>query len=282
MRFFHPSAFILLPSFAMSIEIISPIKTTRIRSALFDFDGTISLIREGWQGVMIPMMVRLLLRTPRHESEAELTSLVGDFVAQLTGKQTIYQMIRLAEEIEKRGGTPEDPLAYKKMYLALLWERISERVAALKEKSVAAETMMVPGASDILRALQQRNIPCYLASGTDEPYVLDEAAALGVTSYFAGIYGAQDNYKQFSKRMVIERIIAEHTLQPGEFVAFGDGYVEIEEAKAVGGAAVGVASNEATRSGIDAWKRKRLIAAGADIITPDFRDNQALLKTLGL
>ncbi len=266
----------------MSIETISPLKISHIRFALFDFDGTISLIREGWQGVMIPVMVQLLLRAPRHESEAELTTLVSDFVERLTGKQTIYQMIRLSEEISKRGGSPEDPLVYKKMYLDLLWERIRGRVAALKEKSVVAETMMVPGALDILRALQQRNIPCYLASGTDEPYVLDEAAALGVRPYFAGIYGAQDNYKQFSKRMVIERIIAEHNLQSGEFVAFGDGYVEIEEAKAVGGLAVGVASNEATRSGIDAWKRKRLIAAGADIIAPDFRDYQALLKTLGL
>lgn len=231
---------------------------------------------------MIPMMVRLLLQTPYHESEAELTTLVSDFVERLTGKQTIYQMIRLAEEIEKRGGALEDPLIYKKMYLDLLWQRISGRVAALKEKSVAAETMMVPGALDMLRALQQRHIPCYLASGTDEPYVLDEAAALGVESCFAGIYGAQDNYKQFSKRMVIERIIREHALQPGEFVTFGDGYVEIEETKAVGGLAVGVASNEATRSGIDAWKRNRLITAGADIITPDFRDHQALLKTIGL
>ncbi len=266
----------------MPIEIISPFKTLHIRSALFDFDGTISLIREGWQEVMILMMVQLLLQTPHHESEVELTTIVSDFVERLTGKQTIYQMIRLAEEVEKRGGAPETPLVYKKMYLNLLWQRIGGRVAALKKKSIAAETMMVPGALDMLRALQQRSIPCYLASGTDESYVLDEAAALGVESCFAGIYGAQDNYKQFSKRMVIERIIKNHALQPGEFVTFGDGYVEIEETKAVDGLAVGVASNEAARSGIDAWKRKRLITAGADIIVPDFRDHQALLKTLGL
>ena len=68
----------------------------------------------------------------------------------------------------------------------------------------------------------------------------------------------------------------ENNLYGNEVVAFGDGYVEIEEMKAVGGLAVGLATNEATRSGIDEWKRSRLIAAGADVIIPDFSDCTAL------
>ena len=40
------------------IEIVNQsIPRGHVRHALFDFDGTLSLIREGWQGVMIPMMV---------------------------------------------------------------------------------------------------------------------------------------------------------------------------------------------------------------------------------
>ena len=100
------------------IEIIHPnIIRGRIRHALFDFDGTLSLIREGWQDVMIPQMVEWLLETPDHESEAELTAVVKDYVTRLTGKQTVYQMIQLAEEIRKRGGQPKDPLDYKYLYL---------------------------------------------------------------------------------------------------------------------------------------------------------------------
>jgi hypothetical protein len=63
-------------------------------------------------------------------------------------------------------------------------------------------------------------------------------------------------------------------------VAFGDGYVEIEDTKAAGGIAVGVASNEAARLGIDDWKRSRLISAGADVIVPDFREQRRLLAYL--
>lgn len=263
------------------LEIIHPdIVRGRIRHALFDFDGTLSLIREGWQGVMIPLMVEWLLATPHHESEAELTAIVTEFVTRLTGKQTIYQMIRLAEEVAKRGGTPLDPLAYKHIYLERLWARIRHRVEVLKAGRIAPDEMMVPGARAMLEALRARGVRCYLASGTDEPYVLDEAAALQISTYFTGIYGARDDYKSFSKRILIERIIAENNLSGPEFVAFGDGFVEIEDAKRVGGIAVGVASDEARRTGIDEWKRSRLIAAGADLIVPDFREHELLVGYL--
>jgi phosphoglycolate phosphatase-like HAD superfamily hydrolase len=189
-------------------------------------------------------------------------------------------MIQLAEEITLRGGKPQDPLVYKHMYLDRLWERIKDRVAALKAGRVPPDDLMVPGARAMLEAMRARGVRCYLASGTDEPAVLDEAQSLLLAPYFAGIYGAQDDYKRFSKKMLIERIIAENRLDGSEFVAFGDGFVEIEEAKRVNGIAVGVASNEAERAGIDAWKRDRLIQAGADIIVPDFRDHEELVGYL--
>lgn len=263
------------------LEILNPnITRGRIRHALFDFDGTLSLIREGWQGVMIPMMVELLRETPEAEDQARIEAVVRDYVARLTGKQTIYQMIQLAEEIRKRGGAPLEPLAYKRMYLARLNERIAGRIGGLKAGRIASDELMVPGSRAMLDALRERNVRCYLASGTDEPFVLDEAAALGLTPYFAGIYGAKDDYKSFSKRMVIDRIIAEHGLAGPEFVAFGDGYVEIEDTKRVGGVAVGLATDEARRAGVDEWKRNRLIEAGADVIAPDFCHHEELVAYL--
>jgi phosphoglycolate phosphatase len=264
------------------IEIINPsITRGQIRFALLDFDGTISLIREGWQGVMIPMMVEVLLQTPDHESEGELTAVVTDFVTRLTGKQTIYQMIQLAEEVTKRGGTARAPLDYKHEYLRRLWARIENRVTDLKAGRKSAGDFIVPGALDLLASLRKRGVTCYLASGTDQPYVRDEAGALGLPLYFGErIYGALDDYQNFSKRMVIERILRENHLAGPELVAVGDGFVEIEDAKAAGGIAVGVASNEATRQGIDSWKRERLIQAGADLIIPDFREQEALVVHL--
>jgi phosphoglycolate phosphatase len=134
-------------------------------------------------------------------------------------------------------------------------------------------------------AQEGRDVNCYLASGTDQPYVLDEAAALGITPYFADgtpprIYGALDEYKRFSKAQVIQDILRTHHLNGSQFLAFGDGFVEIEETKAVGGIAVGVASDEVERRGVNEWKRNRLIQAGADIVIPDFRQQTLLIRYL--
>lgn len=242
----------------------------RIRFALFDFDGTISLIREGWQGIMIPMMVEILEKTPNHEEHSIIEKVVTEFVTQLTGKQTIYQMMQLCDEVALRGGNPEDPQVYKALYNRRLNEHIKERILALEQKDVDPSDMMIPGALGWLQILMQRGIQCFLASGTDEKYVLAEAELLGLTPYFSSIYGALDDLEKYSKKMVIDRIISEHHLTGPEFIVFGDGFVEIEDSKSAGGLAVGVASNERTCQGVDEWKRNRLIAAGADLIIQDF------------
>ncbi len=259
-------------------ELVTPFECGNFKFALFDFDGTISLIREGWQKIMVPMMLELLMQTPRHETEAEIVLIVRKFVAELTGKQTIYQMIRLADEIKKRGGTPLDPLAYKNEYHERLMQRIKNRISDLEQKTIPPELMAVPGSIEFIKQLHANGIKCFLASGTDEKYVLHEAGLLGLPPYFEGIYGAQDDYQNFSKKMVIDRIIQTHHLSGNEFISFGDGYVEIENTKSVCGVAVGVATNEAERCGIDEWKRTRLIAAGADLIIPDFSETDALIN----
>lgn len=253
----------------------------RFRSVLFDFDGTLSLIREGWPQVMIPMMVGILRETGTPESDAELTARVEEFVMRLNGRQTIYQMIRLAEEVRCRGGQPLDPLAYKHRYHDLLMERIRDRLHALETGRAAPEDWTVPGSHALLRQLRERGLTLYLASGTDLKYVRREAELLGLTPYFGErIYGALDDYWNFSKRLVIERMLAENDLRGEELLGFGDGFVEIEEVRRVGGVAVGVASDEERRQGVNAWKRTRLIQAGADLIIPDYRRGPELLAWL--
>ena len=253
----------------------------RFRSALFDFDGTLSLIREGWPQVMVPMMVEVLLQTGTGETEAELHRLVEAFVMRLTGRQTIYQMIHLAEEVRKRGGQPLDPVAYKHRYHELLMQRIQGRIADLEAGRARPAEWTVPGSHALLEGLRRRGVVLYLASGTDLHFVRHEARLLDVEQYFGEhIYGALDDYRNFSKRLIVERILADHGLRGDELLGFGDGYVEIEEIKKVGGVAVAVASDEVRRRGVDPWKRARLIEAGADLVVPEYRDHERLLAYL--
>lgn len=241
------------------------------RVALFDFDGTLSLIRAGWMDVMVPMMVELLAVLKTGESEAELSEIVREYVGRLTGKQTMYQMIELANEIEKRGGTPLDPLQYKRMYHDRLMDRIAGRIAALRSGQAAPEEYLVPGSIPLLERLKARGLKLYLASGTDEVYMKEEARLLGVDRYFdGGVYGALDDYKAFSKAILIQRILSSAECRGEEFLGFGDGYVEIENVHRVGGVTVGVASDEPECRKVDEWKRTRLINVGADFIVPNY------------
>jgi hypothetical protein len=80
--------------------------------------------------------------------------------------------------------------------------------------------------------------------------------------------------------MIIERILEDHGLQGEELLGFGDGFVEIEEVKRVGGVAVAVASDEVNRRGVNTWKRDRLVRAGADMVIPEYRQHEELLRFL--
>lgn len=250
-----------------------------ISHVLFDFDGTLSLIRQGWPDVMLPMFLEFL---PRQEGDTEesLTQLLFDDIMRLNGKQTIYQMIQFADRVNERSGEARDPLWYKNEYLRRLDERIKNRVDGLSTGRYQTDDFLVFGTRALLESLQSRGLRLYLASGTDEPFVKKEARLLDVAKYFGEhIYGAKDDYKSFSKKMVIDRILRENSIPGSQLLAFGDGYVEIENTKQVGGLAVAVASDEANNGSgkMDEWKRTRLTGVGADVVIPDYRDAVPLL-----
>ena len=253
-----------------------------ISHVLFDFDGTLSLIREGWPEVMVPMFTEML-PAMAGETEEQRRQLCLDDIMRLNGKQTIYQMIQLAERIKDRGGSPKEPLWYKHEYLRRLDERIRSRTEGIRNGSLRRDDFVVHGARALLESLQRRSLKLYLASGTDESFVKQEAELLDLARYFGPhIYGALDDYKNFSKKMVIDRILRENQISGTQLLAFGDGYVEIQNTKEVGGLAVAVASDEAHNGSgrIDEWKRQRLLGVGADVVIPDYRDAGPLLDRI--
>ncbi len=253
-----------------------------ISHVLFDFDGTISLIREGWAEVMVAMFMEMLPRRPA-VTEGQIRQQMTDDIMRLNGKQTIYQMIQFAERVGEHGGRAREPLWYKNEFLRRLDERIADRINGLHGGALKPDAFLVFGVRPALEDLRRRNLALYLASGTDEPYVRREALLLDVASYFGRhIYGALDDYRQFSKKMVIERLLRENQIPGERLLSFGDGYVEVENTREVGGLAIAVASDEAHNGSgrMDEWKHQRLRGAGADVLIPDFRDVPALLEMI--
>ncbi|MGB9717357.1 MAG: HAD family hydrolase [Thermoproteota archaeon] len=253
-----------------------------IKYALIDFDGTISVIRRGWEDVMIPLMIEMICdgNPPTPEVERE----VREYVDYSTGILTIRQMEWLAEAVRKYGisKNPRDAYEYKRIYNQRMLLLVEERLRRLVDGGLNPDDMMICGSRMFLEALYEKGVTMYLASGTDHEHVLREADALRITGYFkGGVYGALDYSEANSKEKIIEKILSENNLHGRELLVVGDGPVEIRSAKARGSIALGVASDEVKRMGLNPRKRKRLMDAGADAIIPDFTRVGELMMLLG-
>ncbi len=264
------------------IEVIHEVERGRFRYALFDFDGTVSLLREGWQNIMAPVMVEMICGD--HEPRPDIRAEVDRVIDETTGIQTIYQMQRLVEMVRHHGLVPEEQIldaeGYKQVYNDRLMVPVRERIARLRSGDLSLEDVTVRGAVEFVRRLRERGLDLYVFSGTDRDDVRNEAAELGVASYFTEIWGAIPDLEAYSKDKVIKDIMATHRLHGAEVLVCGDGPVELRNAKENGCVALGVASDEKAGRGWDMHKRDRLIDAGADILVPDFGEVDRLLEYL--
>ena len=275
------------------IEIVVPLPhPLRITHAIFDHDGTISTLRQGWEAVMEPMMIKAILGD-RYASADEtlfgrVVHRVRDFIDKTTGIQTIAQMQGLVKIVREFGVVPaaevRDEFQYKAIYLDALMNVVRERLVKLRRGELELADFSVKSAPRFLQRLQSAGVKLYLASGTDERDVVAEAEALGYAGLFEGrIYGAVQDVTVEAKRMVLERILKDiGAANVTQVVTFGDGPVEIRETRKRGGIAVGIASDEVRRYGLTPAKRSRLIRAGAHLVVPDFSQLNQLLGLIGI
>jgi phosphoglycolate phosphatase-like HAD superfamily hydrolase len=274
------------------IEHIGPVpQDLAIEHCIFDHDGTISTLREGWETVMEPMMVRAILGAEYENASgalfAEVTGKVRRLIDRTTGIQTLMQMKGLVDLVRGGGFVPVsdilDEHGYKKIFNDDLMKLIHRRVAKLANGELVSADFQIKNSGLLIKELHQRGIKLYLASGTDQADVIAEATAMGYADLFEGrIFGSVGDIKADAKKMVLDRIVKENNLAGHQFATFGDGPVEMRETQKVGGLCVGVASDELRRFGWNMSKRTRLIRAGASLLVPDFSQMPALLKVLRL
>lgn len=255
----------------------------RIKVALFDFDGTISTLRCGWEKVMRSLMLEMLTE-PGSEPTESLRQEVDAYIDSSTGIQTVFQMKWLAARIKDMrpaSGLPEDAWYYKDEYNRRLMDAIRYKIDGVSSGRYTPDEYLITGAESFLRVLRDSGVTLIAASGTDHDDVVHEAGVLGVGEYFDAIYGAQRS-EGCSKEFVLRQLIESEGLSGPEVAVIGDGKVEIALGRQIGARCIGMATNELERRGISARKRERLIAAGADVIAGDFTCGAALLKFLGI
>ena len=257
-----------------------------IEHVVFDHDGTISTLREGWHAIMEAMMVKAILG-PQYDSVEmpvyqSILEHVRTYIDASTGIQTILQMDALAQMVKEFGFVPQheilDKFQYKALYNEQLLNMVNQRIETLNQPYFDASDYTLKGAVDFLVNLSERGLTLYLASGTDLEDTQREAEILGYAHYFTGgIYGSVGDVTKFSKKLLLKKILRENNLSGANLAVIGDGPVEIRECRKRGGLAIGIASDEVRRYGLNAGKRRRLIRAGSDIVIPDFSQHRELL-----
>ncbi len=244
------------------------------KAAAFDFDGTINLLTEGWQDVMQELFEETLFKyVPFSEAEAaEEKKAIAQFIFEATGKPSLFQCIRMTEELANYGGPDIAAEELRNEFSERLRNRLEEREQAIRRGYISADEYMVPGARRFLETLHEHGLCLLLVSGTEDEIVQRQCRLLGLSQFFkGGVFGASGDVREFTKQTVIRNFMERFDFKPLEIVGFGDGYVETQFIHEIGGFAVGMATREHERDGkINEWKKSRLLKSGANLIAPDF------------
>ena len=252
-----------------------------ITHVVFDFDGTLSWVRHGWPDMMRNVFRRVWIPLPG-EDDACREELLDSIVLGLNGRPTLVQMLHFVELLRHRGGACEAE-ALRVEYQGELDTAIARRLAAIRSGQVPRDAYVVHRGRAFLEYLAQTDLHLIVLSSTIEHRVREEAAALGLSHYFKNrIHGSGENPAGFSKLEVLREILRADGIRGENLLSFGDGPVELECTKQLGGTAVAICSDERENgSGVmDPVKRAQLLAAGADIALPDFRDATILVEYL--
>jgi len=206
--------------------------------------------------------------------------------------QTIHQYRKLVSEYRKLDGTiPGHLIEYtaqglKDEYAARVLEKVQERMDNVDaDETRDRGEFLVPCAKDFLEALRERGVKLYLASGTDNGAVQEEARYLGLADLFESLEGAVGYGDDCIKTRVIREVVARNNLQLGQLLVVGDSGVEIRSGVASGAVTIGVCTEDHNRYEMNQNKKERLKEAGAHILMPDYSDRKnygALFEWLGI
>jgi len=250
----------------------------QISHVVFDFDGTIAWLKHGWPDIL----ANVLLPYWPDASHETLRILRAEILA-LNGKPPIFQIRRCLEMEARSGSKLPEPEQLMTQYASKLAAVIKERVVAIRRGDVSPESFLVYGTMPLLNQLRDRDLTLVILSGTEQKWVQEEAELLGLKPYFGQhIYGSTTDLIASSKDAVVSRLLTEENIAGEHLLSFGDGPVEIQVTKKVGGLAVGVASDEDVNGSgkMDPQKQVLLKDAGADVLIPDYRDASALIESV--
>ncbi|MDZ7263975.1 MAG: HAD family hydrolase [candidate division KSB1 bacterium] len=273
-----------------NLEIVRSFDGRNITTVLFDFDGTLSRERDGWINLMVATCSGAMVQALPQMAVTEAIAWIIREIESTIGIPTYQQMKRMADEIIRRGGQGLSPQRYKDVYTLALEAMVKTAHQKMLRGELSIGELRVPGAIDLLEKLAAKlgREALFLASGTDIKPIQESVRFLGYEQFFGDriiASGSNGNHEECPKQAIVETLVAERKLKPGQLLTFGDGVPEIKYTRSVGGITVGVLSPDQSHYAFTghftiAGKKKRLIDAGAHVLVPDFRSADELLEVV--
>jgi len=239
-------------------------------------DGTVSLLRRGWEDVMEKVMMEAITGGKEISEELyhQILSTVRNLINRSTGVRTSVQMKVLEKLVRRYGLIPEKEILsyqeYKKIYTSRLKEIVKKRMNEVNTGRKKKKEFLVKGVVEFLELLKENSIKVFLASGTDRDDVVEEAGFLGVYDYFEPLENAMNVKGEITKKKIVEELVKRFDLSDGELLIVGDGPVEIMIGWKYKALTLGVACDEYEEDRWDFRKVERLSRAKADILIPNF------------
>jgi len=253
----------------MKTEIINQ-KKSKILVAVIDWDGTISLLREGWQKVMQEFIANYISSGSPQKKDFDWAK---NFIIKTLGENTIDQMLGI---IEKSVKNKRKILAEKlrREYRDILEEKI--RAKRIKQAKNNPDKFIVRGIAQFLEALKKRDIKILVFSGSEQNGkngIGQEARILRLEHYFDGVFGYNGPVRPYNKDNVLKWVIKKYRIKdPSQILVVGDGPKEIKVGKKFGAITIGLMSKNITK--------EILIKSGADFVVYDSTDLVKCLKLL--
>jgi phosphoglycolate phosphatase-like HAD superfamily hydrolase len=247
---------------------------------IFDFDGTLSWIRHGWPEIMQQVMGP---RFPLKEGETkeDIREYLFREMYRFNGQPTPLFMEEMAVEIQSRS-READPDEMFQAFLAVLNKKALARHENIRSEKFPPDDYVVYGGRAFIETLIGAGLKVIILSGNPHDQVNEEADLLDLSRYCGGHVYGHTHAENFSKQSIMEKLMDDEGFSGENLIAIGDGVAEIKAAKALGGLAVAICSDEDINGSgvIDENKLPILLDGGADCVIADYRKPDNLLNLL--
>ena len=217
----------------------------------------------------------------RGETNEDIRDYLFREMYRFNGHPTPLFMAEMARQIQSRSGEA-DPDEMFQSFLAALNKGAHNRHEKIRSKKCPPDEYIVYGARAFIETLIEAGLKVIILSGNPHDQVNEEADLLDISRYCEGhVYGHTD-VDNFCKQSVMEKLMKEEGFSGETLIAIGDGAAEIKAAKALGGLAVAICSDEEVNGSgvIDENKLPILLDGGADCVIADYRKPDTLLNLL--